>query len=322
MNVWLKQIEASDLAELWAVAYGPKADLEWKKWDGPYFKDPVLSWADFATGWGKDCVDNPMRKANMANNQIVGIVTAYWEDGQLRRWLDMGIALYDHTYWGQGVGTKALSMWVSELFDRYLHVQHLGFTTWSGNIGMQKLGEGIGMVQEARIRKVRFWQNEYFDSIKYGLLREEWLAKKQITTKLLIGSEAYLQAASHYLRYDVFVLEKGIAKAVEFAEKEDASTIYCVLFQGERPVATARLLHSKTARIGRVATSKQHRKMGYGRLVVQALERYASELGYKEVELHAELTAVPFYKKMAYQPVGTVYQEDGIPCQTMKKRII
>jgi predicted GNAT family N-acyltransferase len=62
--------------------------------------------------------------------------------------------------------------------------------------------------------------------------------------------------------------------------------------------------------------------MGYGRLVVQALERYASELGYKEVELHAELTAVPFYKKMAYQPVGTVYQEDGIPCQTMKKRII
>lgn len=35
-------IKENDLQEWWEIAYGPKADLEWKKWDGPYFKDPVL----------------------------------------------------------------------------------------------------------------------------------------------------------------------------------------------------------------------------------------------------------------------------------------
>ncbi len=39
---------------------------------------------------------------------------------------------------------------------------------------MMHLGEKVGMTLEARIRKVRYTQGHYFDSIKYGVLREEW----------------------------------------------------------------------------------------------------------------------------------------------------
>lgn len=39
---------------------------------------------------------------------------------------------------------------------------------------MMRLGEKLGMEKEAQIRKVRFWQGQYYDSVKYGVLREEW----------------------------------------------------------------------------------------------------------------------------------------------------
>lgn len=39
---------------------------------------------------------------------------------------------------------------------------------------MIKAGEKLGMKMEARIRKCRLYNGQYYDSIKMGLLREEW----------------------------------------------------------------------------------------------------------------------------------------------------
>ena len=39
---------------------------------------------------------------------------------------------------------------------------------------MMKAAEKLGMQQEARIRKVRYYNHEYYDNVKYGILREEW----------------------------------------------------------------------------------------------------------------------------------------------------
>ncbi|MDN6836071.1 MAG: GNAT family N-acetyltransferase, partial [Lactococcus lactis] len=52
-------------------------------------------------------------------------------------------------------------------------IQHIGFTTWSGNQGMMRLGEKSGLKLDGQIRKVRYWQETWYDSIKYGILREE-----------------------------------------------------------------------------------------------------------------------------------------------------
>lgn len=172
-KIWLKEITQEDLKPLWEISYGPNADLTWMEFNGPYFQDPVLNWQEFSTGWGKDSVNHPHRKLIMAEKQLVGMVTAYWEDGQLKQWLETGITIYDPADWGNGIGSAALKLWCHELFDRYPYLPHLGFTTWSGNLGMQKVGEKIGMQKEGVIRKVRFWQNQYFDSVKYGILRDE-----------------------------------------------------------------------------------------------------------------------------------------------------
>ncbi len=174
-QITLKPITEDNLSELWSVSYGPKADLEWMNWDGPYFQDPVLTWEDFRSGFGKNCLDNPLRKAIYADDRIVGIVTAYWEDNDLHQWLDFGIAIYDPNLWNRGVGSQAIRQWLTYLFAQEPTIQRIGYTTWSGNHRMMKLGGKLGMLKEAQIRKVRFWQGEYYDSVKYGILREEWL---------------------------------------------------------------------------------------------------------------------------------------------------
>ena len=172
----LRAIREEDLAAVWSIAYGPNADLEWMKWDGPYFQNPVCDWEMFSNGWGKRAVDHPHYRAICYGEKIVGMVTVYWEDGDLEQWLEFGIEIYDATLWSQGIGSQAVKQWLTELFGLHPHVQRIGYTTWSGNQAMQKLGEKIGMQKEAQIRKVRFWQGVYYDSVKYGVLREEWQA--------------------------------------------------------------------------------------------------------------------------------------------------
>jgi len=85
----------------------------------------------------------------------------------------MGIGIYDPKYWSKGFGTRALKLWIHHLFNT-LPLVRVGYTTWSGNHRMIKVGEKLGMTMEARLRKCRFYDGTYYDSIRMGLLREEW----------------------------------------------------------------------------------------------------------------------------------------------------
>jgi RimJ/RimL family protein N-acetyltransferase len=107
--------------------------------------------------------------------------------------METGIVLYDSRYWSGGYGTEAFSMWIDYLFT-HLDVVRLGISTWSGNERMIRLARKIGMVEEGRIRKARMVRGEYFDSVKMGLLREEWEQMRknvpfQMKTSSLNGAE-------------------------------------------------------------------------------------------------------------------------------------
>lgn len=52
-------------------------------------------------------------------------------------------------------------------------------TTWSGNPRMMSLALKLGFQQEARLRKVRYYDGKYYDSVKYGVLRSEWQARRK-----------------------------------------------------------------------------------------------------------------------------------------------
>lgn len=168
----IRAIREADLRELWEISNGPKADLKWREFNGPYFEDPILNWVEFLENWTPRIGKNNFALICL-EERIVGILTSYWEDGRLEKWLEFGIVIYDATLWSAGIGSAVVPVWLRQLFKAHPDIPHIGFTTWSGNFGMMKLGEKCGMQQEDRIRKVRFWQGQWFDSVKYGILREE-----------------------------------------------------------------------------------------------------------------------------------------------------
>ncbi|KRL41213.1 GNAT family N-acetyltransferase [Lacticaseibacillus manihotivorans] len=172
MSVAIRPLQAKEGHQFWQLAYSdPKA--EWIKFNGPYFRDVLPTEAEFMRTLEDRWLKDPLRQVITLNNELVGSMSAYYEDGSLKRWLDVGIVVYKTDLWGQHIGRKALTQWVAHLFETF-DLPHIGFTTWSGNPRMMRLGEAVGMQLEGRIRQVRYWQGQYYDSMKYGVLREEW----------------------------------------------------------------------------------------------------------------------------------------------------
>ena len=141
--------------------------------------------------------------------------------------------------------------------------------------------------------------------------------------RLEIGSANYLRAASSYVRMQVFILERNLSLADEFDRNDTLATIYSVLFDGSRPVATARLLTEAkdVARIGRVATIAEYRGNHLGSQVVKALEKAAKQKRYNQILIHGDLSAAAFYESLVYLKRGEPYEEDGVSCITLVKMI-
>lgn len=172
MTVTIRALRKEEAAQFWQLAFS-NPDAEWTKWNGPYFHDQLPTKADFLKTADQKWVDQPFRQVIEVDGVLVGSVTAYYEDGVLQQWLEMGIAIYQTEQWGRHIGRQALGQWIGKLFE-ITTLPHLGFTTWSGNERMMRLGDSLGMRQEGRIRQVRYWQGRYYDSVKYGILRNEW----------------------------------------------------------------------------------------------------------------------------------------------------
>jgi len=69
-------------------------------------------------------------------------------------------------------------MWIDETFDQNPKLIRLGLSTWSGNERMINLAEKIGLKREAVYRKARIVDKQYYDSVSYGILKEEWKMKR------------------------------------------------------------------------------------------------------------------------------------------------
>lgn len=176
-NVTIRPVLATELGELWQRGFSD-AQAEWTRWNGPYFHDQLPSRTDFETIIGpKDWLITPRNWVITVDDQIVGSVNYHFVDGALKRWLEVGIIIFDNAQWGQHIGQQALTLWVTHLFNEVMTLPHIGLTTWSGNTRMMHLASAIGLQQEARIPQVRYWQGHYYDSVKYGILRSAWLQK-------------------------------------------------------------------------------------------------------------------------------------------------
>ncbi|MFJ5792151.1 GNAT family N-acetyltransferase [Lysinibacillus sp. NPDC093197] len=176
----IRPIIESDLERIWELIYKDEQP-EWKKWDAPYFPHQAKPLHDFML-MSQQFINQKNFWAIEVDGVICGVISYYWEH-EPSKWLEIGIVFHESHNWGKGLGTRAMALWIDHLFST-MPLVRVGFTTWSGNKRMIRVGEKLGMQLEAKIRKVRLYEGVYYDSIRMGMLREEWEARKECLKEL------------------------------------------------------------------------------------------------------------------------------------------
>lgn len=172
----LRRLKIYDLEK---YEYWKSPEHKYHLLNGPYFRkkntSEIKEQIELLRGDlmnGKSVLNN-VRVIVNEKDKIIGEVSWYWKSEETY-WLEIGIVIFDENFWNKGIGFSALKIWIDEVFKEKTEIIRIGITTWSGNSGMIKLATKLGMKEEARYRKARIVNGKYFDSVSYGMLKEEW----------------------------------------------------------------------------------------------------------------------------------------------------
>lgn len=181
IDITIRELEIKDLEDF---LYWRHPSREFHKFNGPYYeKSTEAELKIYVEELRKKllkCERNVLEDseiiANRSTDEIIGQVNWYWKSKETL-WLEVGIVIFNENYWGHGLGCKALKMWINKVFEENPKLIRIGLTTWSGNLRMMNLSEKLGLKKEAIYRKARIVNGEYYDSVSYGILKEEWRSK-------------------------------------------------------------------------------------------------------------------------------------------------
>ncbi|WP_314208964.1 GNAT family N-acetyltransferase [Vagococcus salmoninarum] len=123
------------------------------------------------------------------------------------------------------------------------------------------------------------------------------------------------------IRKKVFIDEQGVPAELEY--ENEAECLHFVLYDTHRPVATCRLLlkSATTAKLQRMAVSKESRKQNLGKILITETESIAKNRGIQTIVLGAQNTAIGFYEKLGYHITGPEFMDANIPHHNMEKTL-
>ncbi|MCK5199687.1 MAG: GNAT family N-acetyltransferase [Spirochaetales bacterium] len=178
ISIYIRYLKLDDLGDFFQLNL---PEREHNNFNGPYYRKQTRDELTEYVGMlrkhllaGKiDVLDQKKIIANKDTDEIIGTVNWYWKSRETN-WMEIGIVIFNEKYWGKGIGFQALSLWTTEIFKTYPELVRLGMMTWSGNKRMMALAEKLGFQKEAVYRKARIVNDEYYDSVSYGILKEEW----------------------------------------------------------------------------------------------------------------------------------------------------
>jgi len=130
-----------------------------------------------------------------------------------------------------------------------------------------------------------------------------------------VGGWDELGRDAQALRHTVFIAEQGIPAALD-RDAADAQAVHAVAYNRfGLPLATGRLLaHAPgVAKLGRMAVLRPMRGSGIGRALLDGLAGVARSRGDRELLLHAQNSAAPFYARAGFVVRGAAFEEAGLP---------
>jgi YbgC/YbaW family acyl-CoA thioester hydrolase len=133
------------------------------------------------------------------------------------------------------------------------------------------------------------------------------------------GDWATLGSIAGPIRRAVFTQEQGIDAALD-EDGADGDALHVVAFNRiGTALGTGRLLRhgEQVGKIGRMAVVASLRGSSVGRQMLDALVTAARLRGDRQVMLHAQASAVGFYRRLGWQAQGPAFVEAGIEHQEM-----
>ena len=142
--------------------------------------------------------------------------------------------------------------------------------------------------------------------------------------EVLRAEEEWQRAGAYSVRIEGMNRQHHISLRDEFDEHDCDGTKYIVLLDDGYPVATCRFYDcgDNAVTLGRVVVLPQYRGQKLGSLVVTEAEKWAKELGYKEIKIDSRLEAIDFYAKLGYKQIDdSVIRSGTFDCVKMNKII-
>ncbi len=126
------------------------------------------------------------------------------------------------------------------------------------------------------------------------------------------------------LRYDILRKPLGL-----FFDENDISQEYDQIHLGCYKTSNLQLvgclllkpIDEAIIKMRQVAVEESFQGKSIGRMLVEHSENWAKNQGFEEMQLHARLTAVPFYEKLNYKIRGDIFQEVNIDHYFMFKKL-
>ncbi len=118
------------------------------------------------------------------------------------------------------------------------------------------------------------------------------------------------------IRQQVFIVEQGVPEARERDGLDDSCWHLLARDEAGRPIGCGRL--TPEHKIGRMAVLSDWRGRGVGAALLRELISRARALGWPQVSLAAQVSAIGFYQHAGFSAHGEVFEDAGLPHRTMQ----
>lgn len=176
MHITTARLSLRDfVADDWRAVQAYQSDPLYLRYN-PWTERPEAEVRAFVQRFINHQAQNPRRKFQLAitlpeSGQVIGNVGVRrkpeneWE-------ADMGYEL-DPRYWGQGYATEAARAMLAFGF-RELNLHRISAECRPENTASAHVLEKLGMRREGHLRENEYFKNRWWDTLVYGLLKDEW----------------------------------------------------------------------------------------------------------------------------------------------------
>lgn len=121
------------------------------------------------------------------------------------------------------------------------------------------------------------------------------------------------------VRETVFMREQGVSAELEWDGLDEAIRHALAVSTEGSAIGCGRI--TPGAHIGRMAVLSEWRRSKVGSAILEALLDEARRLGFAEVELNAQVQALPFYRRFGFVEEGEEFMDADMPHRKMRLRL-